>query len=106
MKSFTISLPALALAALMSLGMSGVVQAKNLNPREQTLVQPGMTPEQVEQAIGKTMHKVRYRLSGLTTWTYGTTDFVERVGDRVYQVDFGPDGKVKAASAVRLPDFE
>lgn len=105
MKRAGTSLPVkFALAAIVSLGLSGLAQAKDLKPEEQAMVHMGMSMDDVTQAIGKPMRKQIYRRVGTTTWTYGTTDYFERRGDRIFEVDFGPDGKVKSTGARDLPE--
>jgi outer membrane protein assembly factor BamE (lipoprotein component of BamABCDE complex) len=98
-KMRTLKLSLMALAAASSLGFAGITQAKDLTPSEQGLISAGMTTQEVEQAIGKPERSQNFALSGTSTWTYGTSDFTVREGDRVFEVDFGADGKVQQAGA-------
>lgn len=105
MKTSRTSLPLkLALAAALSFGLGSLALAKDLKPEEQTIVKQGMTMDEVTQALGKPARKQVYRRIGQTTWVYSTTDYFERRGDRIYEVDFGPDGKVKSSGARDLPE--
>lgn len=105
MKTSSTSLPVkLALAAVVSLGIAGFAQAKDLKPEEQAMVHMGMSKDEVTQAIGKPVRTQIFRRLGITTWSYGTTDYFERKGDRIFDVDFGADGKVKSSGARDLPE--
>ena len=92
-----------ALIAIASLGIAGAVQAKDLQPQDFNAVKAGMTQAQVEQALGKPVQARNFSLSNTSTWTYNTTDSFSRNGDRVYDVDFGSDGKVISASETGRP---
>ena len=59
-----------------------------------------MTQAQVEQALGKPAEARSFSLSNTSTWTYNTTDTFSHSGDRVYDVDFGADGKVISAGTI------
>ena len=101
-----ISAPSLLVSTVLALGISGFAQAKDLQPQEQMLISAGMSQAQVEQAIGKPARMQHFGLSNTTTWSYNTTDYFERSGDRIYEVDFGPNGMVISAGARTLHDLE
>lgn len=83
-----------AIGAIAAIGIAGFAQAKNLSPSEYQQIHAGMSQEEVQQILGKPAHVERYALSQTTTWSYDTSAFNERAGDRVLDVDFGSDGKV------------
>jgi outer membrane protein assembly factor BamE (lipoprotein component of BamABCDE complex) len=86
---------ALAIGALGAQAAAGVT----VLPKQETLVQPGMTQDEVRAAIGRPASHERYALSGLSTWRYETP-----AGQYEFTVDFGQDGRVTAATEAPIDE--
>lgn len=95
----------IAIALALSAALLGAQGCANLNGggvtdlRQSTAVRPGMDMNTVTATIGNPMNKVQFRNEPGPTWTYAlpgngyfNSDF------HVFDVDFGPDGKVRATS--------
>jgi hypothetical protein len=53
-----------------------------------------MTRDEVRSALGRPAHNLKYRNEPGRTWTYG----VSGSQDKVFDVDFSPEGKVLKTS--------
>jgi outer membrane protein assembly factor BamE (lipoprotein component of BamABCDE complex) len=65
-----------------------------INSRDEALVSTGMSRDAVRQALGRPAHNLKYHNEPGRTWTYGVTGSA----DKVFDVDFGADGKVLSTS--------
>ena len=68
----------------------------NVTQSQEALVRPGMTSSEVQMALGPPAHAVKFPSEPGPTWTYRVTD--TPFTHLVFDVDFGADGKVVAAS--------
>jgi outer membrane protein assembly factor BamE (lipoprotein component of BamABCDE complex) len=66
----------------------------NVTKDQEALIAPGMSTVEVQSALGRPAHNVRYANEPGRTWTYRTIGSTETVFD----VDFGADGRVAAVS--------
>ena len=69
-----------------------------VDPRDERMVQPGMTKAEVQNAIGKPPREMTYAVAQGSTWVYSVRgrphiDFISPE-NIVYEVDFGADGRV------------
>ena len=69
-----------------------------VDPRDERMVQPGMTKAEVQNAIGKPPREMTYAIAQGSTWVYSVRgrpyiDFISPE-NIVYEVDFGADGRV------------
>ena len=91
-------------AVLISLLFGGTVAAVAspggymVDPRQETMIQKGMSKAEVENLIGRPPREATYAVAKGSTWAYGVRgrvylDFIS-AENIVYEVDFGPDGRV------------
>jgi outer membrane protein assembly factor BamE (lipoprotein component of BamABCDE complex) len=73
--------------------------AATATPDKQAQVRPGMTADEVTAVLGKP-YKIRKYGKGESTWGYQT-----RQSETWFLVDFGADGKVKAAKEQYIAAF-
>ncbi len=85
---------------LLSVGTAAVMATNGyvVDPLQEKLVQPGMTKSEVQTLIGKPPREATYAIAEGSTWVYSVrgrihVDFISRE-NIVYEVDFGPDGRV------------
>jgi outer membrane protein assembly factor BamE (lipoprotein component of BamABCDE complex) len=69
-----------------------------VDPRDERMIQIGMTKAEVQNAIGKPPREATYAVAQGSTWTYSVRgkphiDFISPE-NIVYEVDFGADGRV------------
>ena len=65
------------------------------------LIKPGMTQDEVQQALGRPARTQHYSLSQSTTWTYDVDPLsAEQV---IFDVDFNAQGRVAASGERRRP---
>ncbi len=83
------------LAAALAIGAAPAMAADpggfQVSKAQQELVRAGMSADEVRQAIGQPSRIYNYRNEPGPTWTYSV------IGENctmVYEVDFGPDGRV------------
>lgn len=73
----------------------------SVRPEHQSLIQPGMTQSEVQQAIGRPSRDARYGVARGSTWVYSVTGNLEDVflnnSRTVFEVDFDANGKVVSA---------
>jgi outer membrane protein assembly factor BamE (lipoprotein component of BamABCDE complex) len=72
-----------------------------VDPRQEPLIQPGMTKVEVQNLIGRPPRESTYAIATGSTWVYGVRgkpqiDFMS-AENIVYEVDFDKDGKVVRA---------
>jgi outer membrane protein assembly factor BamE (lipoprotein component of BamABCDE complex) len=88
--------PRALLAAGLFLGVAAAQAASGytVTPKQEALVAPGMSTDEVRQALGTPERDATYGNEPGPTWTY------EVVGASgvVFDVDFGSDGKVTSVS--------
>lgn len=82
----------LALGAVAAQAAGGATVLKS----QESLITPGMSRAEVQQAIGRPGHDVKYGNEPGPTWTYGVASATG--GVTLFDVDFGQDGKVAAVS--------
>lgn len=103
--TLTRSLSGLARAAAAA-GLVGAVFAAQaavgfvVTPKAERAVQAGMTQDDVLQVLGRPAHDLRFKGKDGSTWVYRRADT-----ETVFDVDFGPDGKV-VNSGARLVHFD
>lgn len=90
----------LAAAVGLAVALSGAAQA-DVRVSDQAAVKVGMNQDEVQRALGKPSKVENYSLSDTSTWIYRSADQFAQPGDKVFDVDFGADGKVKS-SGIRL----
>ncbi len=61
---------------------------------QQALIKPGMSRDEVRLALGRPAHNYKYPAERGRTWTYG----VSGSDEKVFDIDFSTDGKVKSTS--------
>ena len=87
-------------AAALAAGVGAAYAATGfaVTPQQEKLIVPGMSTDQVTASIGRPAHIVRYRTEPGPTWTYNVIGAAAVSGgeERVFDVDFGADGKVVA----------
>jgi hypothetical protein len=83
------------LAAALAIGAAPAMAADpggfQVSKAQQDMVRAGMSTDEVRKAIGQPSRIYNYRNEPGPTWTYNV------IGENcatVYEVDFGPDGKV------------
>lgn len=81
---------ALGLAATAALAATGFQVTK----KQETLVAPGMTMDQVQTALGRPAQNVKYRNEPGRTFTYQ----VLGTDDQLFDVDFSADGRVASTN--------
>lgn len=83
------------LGAGLTLSMVAVHAASGyeVTPAQERLVQEGMTPVEVRQALGHAERVVHYRSEPGATWTYEVTRGPGS-GETLFDVDFNADGTV------------
>ena len=88
------------MAALMLAGAAVAHAAPGftVQARDQQLVKLGMTQDEVRAALGTPARSLHLQGLHTTTWTYQRPD-----AELVFDVDFGNDGKVIAASERQVP---
>lgn len=92
-----------AAALGLALALSGAAQAV-VSAGDQTAVKAGMSQDEVQRVLGKPAKVENYSLSNTATWIYRSADQFAQPGDKVFDVDFGADGKVKSAGVRVLND--
>ena len=95
----------LVLAAALGLAAASVVPAalaaERFDADRIPLVKPGMTQDEVQQALGRPARTQHYSLSQSTTWTYDVDPLAaEQV---IFDVDFDAQGRVATSGERRLP---
>jgi outer membrane protein assembly factor BamE (lipoprotein component of BamABCDE complex) len=87
-------LVAAALAA--GVGTAHAATGFAVNPAQEKSIAPGMTTDQVMASLGRPAHVVRYRTGPGPTWTYNVVGTLGVSGGevKVFEVDFGADGRV------------
>lgn len=65
-----------------------------VTPQQEKSVRVGMSRDEVRQAIGRPAHNLKYRNEPGRTWTYG----VVGSENKVFDIDFSPEGKVMSTS--------
>ena len=89
-----------AILALALCGSAAVAEADvSISRSKESLVKPGMTPAEVQQALGRPAARFRYRSSDGATWTYNVVESTP--GTVFFDVDFDANGKV-ASTRVRV----
>jgi outer membrane protein assembly factor BamE (lipoprotein component of BamABCDE complex) len=73
-----------------------------IEPSQEPLVKPGMSSQQVTQALGQPTQIAKYLNEVGPTWTYAIDIGAENA--RVFDVDFDSQGKVLSASE-RIQDL-
>jgi len=93
------------LAAGLALGIASVNAAPGYTvTHEQELqITPGMSADEVRQALGRPAQNVRYRNEPGPTWTYHAASSFWHA---VFDVNFGADGKVASVGERADPDRE
>ena len=88
--------PRLLVAAGLVMGAAAAQAAPGywVTQQQETMVSPGMSMEQVRQALGPPERNVHYRSEPGPTYTYRVINEEEHLFD----VDFGADGMVKTAN--------
>jgi hypothetical protein len=81
-------------SGLFAITMAQAATGYTVTSNQETQVIPGMSSEQVRQALGQPDRHVKFRNEPGPTWTY------RLVGERntLFDVDFGADGKVASTS--------
>ncbi len=69
---------------------------------QEGLIKPGMTRDEVQSKLGKPSKNVKYPNEPGRTWTYEVSG--KTLPLVVFDVDFGPDGKVMSSSERILPE--
>ncbi len=73
----------------------------SVRPEQESLVKPGMTQSEVQQAIGRPSKDARYAVAPGSTWVYGVSGKLEdtflTADHTVFEVDFDSNGKVVGA---------
>jgi outer membrane protein assembly factor BamE (lipoprotein component of BamABCDE complex) len=87
----------LCASATLAMAAKGYV----VDPRDERLIQPGMTKAEVQSMIGKPPREKTYAIAPGSTWVYSVRgkphiDFISPE-NMVYEVDFGADGRVLRA---------
>lgn len=83
----------LGLCALGAQAAAGV----SIVPRQESLVQTGMSQQDVRQALGRPARHEKFMNEQGPTWTYDVATTATD-GQTLFDVDFGADGKVLTAS--------
>jgi hypothetical protein len=73
-----------------------------VKPMQETVVQPGMTMGEVQQALGKPSQQEKFGNEPGPTWTYDVVGTA--VLPKVFDVDFSRDGRVMSASERLVPE--
>jgi hypothetical protein len=88
-------LPKLAWATgLFAITMAHAATGFTVTPNQETQVVPGMSSDEVRQALGKPESHMKFHNEPGPTWTY------RLIGNdhTLFDVDFGADGKVASTS--------
>ncbi len=88
---------ALLLATALAQAATGYI----VTPQQEKSVRVGMSRDEVRKVLGRPAHNLKYRSEPGRTWTYG----VSGSDNKVFDVDFTPEGKV-AGTAERVENNE
>lgn len=81
-----------------------------VSPRQESLIKPGMSKSEVQQAIGRPSRDASYGVAPGSTWVYGITgmvnDGITENRNTVYEVDFDAEGRVISARERVLPSSD
>jgi outer membrane protein assembly factor BamE (lipoprotein component of BamABCDE complex) len=91
------------LAASFALGMASASASSGYTVRHEQELQitPGMSADEVRQALGRPARNVQYRNEPGPTWTYRVASSYWRA---VFDIEFGADGKVASVGEHTDPD--
>ena len=85
-----------AAALVAGAGIAHAATGVVVNPAQENSIVPGMTTDEVMASLGRPAHVVRYLTELGPTWTYTVVGARDVSGGeaKVFEVDFGADGRV------------
>ena len=89
-------------SALMAAAVAQAASGYIVTAAQQTQIHAGMTRDEVRAELGRPAHNIKYPNEPGRTWTWG----IQGTQDKVFDVDFSADGKVKsmAQRSENIPD--
>ena len=103
MKTRRMARPAWLVGSLL-LAMAGAQAAGGYRvmPEQEALVKPGLSMEEVQQALGKPAQTAKFGNEPGPTWTYAVAN--TELMPKWFDVDFSRDGRVLSASERLVPE--
>ena len=91
-----------ASALLLAFAGAHAAAGYSVMPTQEAAVQPGMTMNEVQQALGKPSQQAKFGNEPGPTWTYSVIGAAAT--PKVFDIDFSPDGRVLSASERLMPE--
>ena len=91
-----------AVPLLMALAGAHAAGGYRVMPDQETLVKPGLSMQEVQQALGKPAQMEKFGNEPGPTWTYAVAGTEPM--PKWFDIDFSSDGRVLAASERLVPE--
>ena len=85
-----------AAGLLLSLGAAHAASGFTVTPRQEAMIQSGMSADQVKQSLGRPAQTVQYHNEVGPTWSYEVVGALNE--STLFDVDFGANGTVASVS--------